>query len=114
MKKMTAIEVLSLTDDKLDDVVKIQGTQYDRKRKVTPDMAKQMVKMLKKNKPLNEIAEKFNVSTRTIQYNTDPDFRVRCIRSTSGKHTGTDHITVKNRVAYKRSLVAQGKLTAMA
>lgn len=111
---MNALQVLTLTDDKLDEVVKIQGTQWDRKRKVTPDLAKQMSKMIKKGKKVSEIAEKFNLSDCAVRYNTDPIWRANFIASKSGKHTGKDHITVKNRVAYKRSLVAQGKLTAMA
>ena len=113
MKKLTKLEALTLTDDKLDDAVKIQGTPYDRKRKVTPEMAKQMTKMLKKNKKLDEIAEAFNVSIHAIRYNTDPIFRANYLKNHCGKHTGKDHITVKNRVAYKRTLVAEGKLTAM-
>ena len=113
MKKLSKLEALTLTDDKLDEVVKIQGTVYDRKRKVTPKMATQMSKMLQKGKKLEEVANMFNVSTHAVMYNIDPTYRAMHL-SRCGKHTGTDHITVKNRVAYKRTLVAEGKLTAMA
>lgn len=113
MKKMSKLEALTLTDDKLDEVVKIQGTVYDRKRKVTPKMATQMSKMLAKGKKLVDVAAAFDVVPQTVLYNIDPTYRAMKLRS-CGKHTGVDHITVKNRVAYKRTLVAEGKLTAMA
>ena len=112
MKKLSKLEALTLTDDKLDDVVKIQGTVYDRKRKVSPKMATQMSKMLQKGKKLIDVAGAFDVTPHAVLYNTDPTYRAMHL-SRCGKHTGTDHITVKNRVAYKRTLVAEGKLTAM-
>jgi hypothetical protein len=118
MKKMTRIEVLTLTDDKLDKVVKIAGTDWDRKRKITSSLAKRMESMISK-KSLSEVAEKFGVSEYTVRYNTDPAFRIseiwRCAEKTrrngpKGKIT----CTPKNRVAYKRSLVAAGKVTVAA
>jgi hypothetical protein len=118
MRKMTKIEVLTLTDDKVDKVVKIAGTDWDRKRKVTSAVAKRMGSMTSR-KSLSDIAEKFGVSEYTVKYNTDPSFRMneiwRCTEKTrrngpKGKIT----CTPKNRVAYKRSLVAAGKVTAFA
>ena len=114
MKKMSKLEALTLTDEALDKVVKIQGTKYDRKRKVSPELGAQMSKLLRRGKTDIELAEKFNVSLWSVRYNTDPEFRARQIAMRSGKHTGKDHITIKNRVAYKRTLVAEGKLTAVA
>lgn len=118
MKKLSKIvEVLMLTDDKLDKAVKIAGTDYDRKRKITTSVAQKMESMVRKNKSLSDIADKFGVSEYTVRYNTDPAFRMteiwRCAEKTrrngpKGKIT----CTTKNRVAYKRSLVATGKLAA--
>ena len=113
MKKLTKIEALCLTDDKLDSVVKIQGTQYDRKRKISPETVKKMMKLSSSGKSISEIADKLGISYTGVRYNIDPQWRATYNATRDGKHTGKDHITVKDRVAYKRNLVAQGKLTAM-
>ena len=42
------INVLKMVDDKLDKAVKIQGTDFDRKRKVTSEMREQMERMKKR------------------------------------------------------------------
>ena len=114
MKKMTKIDVLTMTDDKLDKVVKIQGTPYDRKRKLSEGDIQKMNKMAKAGKSLAEIASKFGVYSSTVRYNTDPIWRQTYNATRSGAHTGKDRISVKNRIAYKRSLVAAGKVTATA
>ena len=114
MKKMTKLETLCLTDEKLDKVVKIQGTPYDRKRKLSESDIRKMNKMAKSGKSLCEIASKFGVNWTTVRYNTDPIWRQSYNATRSGAHTGKDKISVKNRVAYKRSLVATGKVAAVA
>lgn len=114
MKKLSKLEALTLTDDKLDDAVKIQGTPYDRKRKISTETIKKMNKLSKAGKTISEIANKLGVSYIGVRYNIDPVWRATYNKTRSGAHTGKDHITVKNRVAYKRTLVAEGKLTAIA
>ena len=114
MKKLNKIEALTLTDDKLDIAVKIQGTPYDRKRKISPDTIKKMTKLSKAGKSVAEIANKLGVSYVGVRYNIDPIWRATYNANRDGKHTGKDKITTNNRVAYKRTLVAEGKLTAMA
>ena len=111
MKKMTRIDVLTLTDDKLDKVVKIQGTKWDRKCKISEATIKQMNKMSGVGKTIAEIASKLDINPQMVKYHTDPIWRASYNANRSGKHYGKDHITVKNRVAYKRSLVAAGKVT---
>lgn len=108
---MNKIELLTLTDDKLDSAVKIQGTIYDRKRTISESTIKKM-KSMSKRKTADEIAKKLNMRMRDVMYHIDPEFRKNYISKLSGKHTGKDHITVKDRVAYKRELVAAGKITA--
>lgn len=106
---MNKIELLTLTDDKLDSAVKIQGTMYDRKRTITTATIKKMQSMSKRKTP-SEIAKKLDMRLRDVMYHIDPEFRKAYISKLSGKHTGKDHITVKDRVAYKRELVAAGKI----
>ena len=108
---MTKIELLTLTDDKLDNIVKIQGTIYDRKRKISEATIKKMKSMSRRKSP-EEIAKKLDMRLRDVMYHIDPEFRKNYISKLSGKHTGKDHITIKDRVAYKRTLVAAGKIGA--
>lgn len=107
MKKM---DVLKMTDMELDSKVKIQGTQYDRKRKISDKLIKKMKSMWKRNKTVSEIASKFGLNYNTVRYNVDPVYKMEFNKKRSGAHTGVDHITVLNRVAYKRELVAAGKI----
>ena len=108
---MTKIELLTLTDNALDNTVKIQGTKYDRKRKLTDATIKKILNMGKKS-TYQEIARKLGLNPTTVRYNLDPEWKAAFNLKRSGKHTGKDHITKLNRVAYKRSLVAAGKVTA--
>lgn len=112
MNKIDRIEVLEMTDGDLDKAVKIQGTDYDRKRKVTSKILAKMRKMESRGKKYTDIARELGLSTKTVRYYLDEDYRTNYRVSHSGAHTGTDHITKKNRVAYKRELVAMGKVTA--
>lgn len=109
---MTKIELLTLTDDALDATVKIQGTKYDRKRKVSDSSIKKMNNMLKKGSTVSQIAAKLGLNYHTVRYNVDPVWRKQYNATRNGAHTGKDHVTDRDRVAYKRSLVAAGKVTA--
>ena len=109
---MNKIDVLKMTDGELDRAVMILGTDYDRKRKVTSKILTKMRKMESKGKEYADIARELGFSTKTVRYNLDENYRTNYKLSLSGVHTGKDHITKKNRVAYKRELVAMGKVTA--
>lgn len=108
---MTKLQTLALTDDKLDSTVKIQGTKYDRKRTISDKSIKKMRSLYRRKKSISEIASKLGVSYLGVRYNVDPVFKAEFNAKRDGKHTGKTHITVKDRVAYKRSLVAAGKIS---
>ena len=107
--KKKQVELLQLNDMELDRKVKIQGTIYDRKRKITDKTIKKMQKMSKR-KSVAEIAKELGLNYITVKYNVDPEFRKQYNERRNGKHTGKTHITDNDRIAYKRSLVAKGKL----
>lgn len=109
---MTKIEVLKMTDNDLDKAVKIQGTDYDRKRKVTSSIIKKMRGLEKKGKNYSEIAKEFGFCSKTVRYNLDSTYREFCKMNCSGAHTGKTRLNKTNRVAYKRELVAKGKVSA--
>lgn len=101
---MTKRELMELSDAKLDITVKIQGTNYDRKRKVTKQIQQRMIQMVNAGKSLNYIAEHFSVTPQTVRYNTDPEWRARYNATRDGKHYGLAS-NVKERAAYKRELL---------
>ena len=105
-------QVLSLDDVTLDKKVKIQGTQFDRKRKLKDKDWKKVNRMMKKGFNFTQIAEVFNVDPRTIRYGVDEEFRNRVISYMSGKHTGVDVCTFENRVTYKRTLIQKRMIRA--
>jgi hypothetical protein len=111
-KESKILETLKMTDGELDKAVKIQGTPYDRKRKVSKDTLKKMLSMAKKNKTYQEIARKLGMNSTTVRYNIDPVWRAAYNAKRDGKHTGKDKVTILDRIAYKRTLVAEGKVTA--
>lgn len=109
---MTKLQTLTLTDNDLDRAVKIQGTMYDRKRKISSSAMKKMARLLKSGKTVSYVANLFGCSPTTVKYNTDPVYRDLHKSRCSGAHTGKNHVSKLNRVAYKRQLVAAGKVTA--
>ena len=106
---MTKREIMKLSDAKLDKVVKIQGTNWDRKRKVTKQMQYRMMQMLNAGKSVNSIAEHFDVTPNTVRYNTDPEYKEWWNAYRSGKHYGANTSNVAERSAYKRSLLKARK-----
>ena len=113
------VSVLSnLSDAEVDKIVKIAGTQYDRRRVVTEKMLKQARKYLKKGKDYDYISRKLNVSVRTIRYHLDDEYREYRKKNshTAGSKTysfSSEQLAEKlvERVLYKKSLVALGKVS---
>lgn len=107
---MNRIDILKMTDGELDKAVKIQGTDYDRKRKVTSKVLSKMRKLESKGKDYADIAKELGFSTKTVRYNLDEAYREYYKSAYGGPHIGKTHLTKTNRVAYKRDLVALGKI----
>lgn len=110
--KKSRVEILTMTDPQLDKAVKIQGTPYDRKRRVSEVDLKAAKAMYSKGKTVEYIATKLCLNPLTVRYNVDKEWRAQYNANRSGAHTGKDHITKNNRVAYKRKLVAEGVISA--
>lgn len=100
---------LDMTNSTINANVSIQGTKFDRKRIIDPinDVAK-MKKLLNDGKSYSEVANIFGVTTGCVKYNVDSAFRERVLKSCSGKHFGTDHISASERAEYKRKLIRAG------
>ena len=108
--KMKKKDVLKLNDAELDSKVKIQGTEFDRKRRYSDNTLKKMRKLYKKGNSFSEIAQKIGASVAIVRYNVDDEYRKRFNQKRSGKHTGLDMVTRENRIQYKRELVSKGKI----
>lgn len=109
-KTKRKIEVLELDDKALDKRIKIQGTEFDRKRTISSKTVKQMLKLSKKGKSIQEIAKELGIGATSIRYNIDPVFKAEFNAKRSGLHTGKTKMDTLNRVAYKRQLVSSGKI----
>lgn len=105
-----AKKFLQKSDVEVDKIVKIQGTPFDRKRKLSEATLKKMNHLYKKGKSFADIASKFGCSLTTVKYNLDPEFKAYHNSHRDGKHTGIDVMTFSNRVKYKRDLVRRGKI----
>lgn len=101
---MTKRELMELSNSKLDETVKIQGTNYDRKRKVTKDMQRRMIQMVNAGKSIYTVAEHFSVAPQTVKYNTDPEWRAWYNATRDGSHYGPT-ASVEERANYKRQLL---------
>lgn len=116
---MTRRELMRLEDKVLDRVIKIQGTQYDRKRKLTDkQIQKANILYTQYDASFWDLAVMFGVDVRTIRYNLQSSYRARRLEYAKThpqkrKSVIADPCAVfMERVAYKRKLVARRKVFA--
>lgn len=107
---MTRKQVLALDDLYLDKVVKIQGTKFDRKRKVSDSTIKKIKRLYDKGMSVTEICEKYSMNWLTVKYNVDPEYKKVYNERRDGKHTGVDSISKAERIQYKRDLIKRRKI----
>lgn len=103
-------EVLKLDDQTLDARVKIQGTEYDRKRKYNFKLVNEMRQDYIFGMSISAISKKYNIPYTTVAYNVNEDFKQSYNAKRNGKHTGIDTITSEDRAQYKRTLVKRRKI----
>lgn len=103
-------QVKNLTDMEVDQLVKIQGTQYDRKRKLTDKDIKIIKKLISHGDSIDYIAAIFGVTEHTIKYNIDSEYRQHSINIRSGKHYGETTKDIIDRASYKRHLILKRKI----
>ena len=102
-------KVLSKPDCFINANIKIQGSVFDKKRKLSDKDIKTIKRMRKKGISLYKIAKEFNVSTFIIYYHTNKQCREKHLKSRNGIHYGTTvNYTLENRVERKRDLISSG------
>ena len=99
------LKILRMSDEDLDKKVLIQGTQFDRKRKISARQIRKMSRLYKKYNSYYKVAKDMGYSYLSVRYNLDKNYRELFNAKRDGKHTGVDVITKKNRAEYKRYLV---------
>lgn len=102
-----------MTDMQVDKAVRIGGTQYDRRRRVTDDAINKMKLLHSKGVDIETIAKVVGCHVRTVRYYLDPSYRAYRIEHA---HYGQQKVsrdrlwknTLADRAAYKRKLVSRG------
>ena len=103
--------ILTYDNETLDSIVKIQGTQYDRKRKLTERQVAEIIDELSKGIPVEALAQKYGVSEWVIKYNTNLNFRAHQLKLREKKSKAhVNKLDFEDRVAYKRNLISSKKI----
>lgn len=100
----------------LSEKIKIQGTKFDRRVKLTPD-DKELIKWLREEEQIsfNKLAAQFKVSKRTIQFICDPS-KLEANKEARKKRGGSKIYydkdlhkeSIKNTRNYKQDLKIKG------
>ena len=110
---MKKSELLKLTDSELNRLVKIAGTNYDRRRKLTINQVNKIQNSFLKGDDMDDLAFKYDVTTATIKYHVDEDYKNRKNADRIlYKMTPAKPGYVEELINYKRSLVSAGKIKA--
>lgn len=99
------VKILKMSDADLDKKVLIQGTRFDRKRKISARQIRKMNRLYKKYNSYYKVAKDLGYSYLSVRYNLDKNYKELFNAKRDGKHTGVDVITPENRAKYKRHLV---------
>lgn len=96
-----------MTNYKIDKMVKIAGTDHDRRRKLTDRQIDNIRKEHSKGVSICSLAKKYNVGPTTIHYHVDEEFKEfhNARRKYSVPSVGNKE-TVASRIAYKRKLLS--------
>ena len=102
---MTKKEVLALSNSELDKAVKIQGTKFDRKRKLSNSTIDRIKYLSSCGKSFYAIANMLGLNYATVRYHSDEAFRWK-VNHRGGSHAQSSIYTPSERANYKRGLVS--------
>lgn len=112
---MRKINILDLDNITINKLVRIQGTEFDRSRKLSDADVKLIRKLFNKKKmSISELAEQFNVSRCAIRYHIDNNFNEKMknnyyIYGDYHKYRNMKK-EAKERGQYKRDLIQNNQL----
>lgn len=99
--------LLNMSDSSLDKAVKIAGTKFDRRRKLSDKQINSIREKYDCGCSIFDLANKYNVSEPTIRYHVDSHYRAYK-NLTRNMYKNDKHGDATNRIAYKRRLVKAG------
>ena len=96
-----------MTDFELDRIVKLQGTDYDRRRKLSTSDVTQIKKAYKSGIQLIDLANAYDVSYGTILYHVNKNFKkkLNLSRKNYGQAPQDQLAQRKSRIALKRAIL---------
>lgn len=97
---------MNMTDREVDQVVKIQGTIFDRKRKLAPSAVEVMQNMRFDGNTYAEIGEKLGITATTVRYSLmTPEEKSAFNKARHLKYGKVHDGNREDRIAYKRDLL---------
>lgn len=100
------------------EIIKIEGTKFDRRVKVTPEMKVEIKRLRSKGFTQSEVASQFNISRRTIQFIENPQALVENKKRREERGGWRQYydkkyntVKVRNTRRYKHKLYIEGKIT---
>ena len=97
-----------MTDFEIDKMIKIAGTDYDRRRKLSTKDIAHIRRAYKNGTSINDLALYYDVAYGTIRYHVDSLYRDihNKVRNLNAKSIVDATAQRRSRVAYKRSILA--------
>ena len=97
-----------MTDFELDRLVKLEGTDYDRRRKLSTNDVARIQRAYKNGKSMFDLAVAYGVSYGTIHYHVDKDYRENHNKKRKLYAPSFFDATAQriSRVAHKRAILA--------
>lgn len=106
MNKFKRNKLLTMSDFELDKAIKITGTNFDRRVKLSVNERMEMKKLYSKGFTVKELAIMFNVDQSTVKYSCDDEYRKQSNeRRARNAHKVSHSDNHLDRYEYKRLLV---------
>ena len=106
---MKKSELLELTDSEFNKKVKVAGTNWDRRRKLTNKDIYEIKRMYSRIKSVSDIAERFNVCNSTVKYHLFEDYKAYKNRDRLNYVNNSNSGSYKELASYKRKLLNENK-----
>ena len=111
-------QLLKMGPQSLDSSIKIQGTEFDRKRVLTPRKIERLKELYHSGLNFAELSRVFNVSPHTVKAYIDPAYRthrnnlMHKFYSENGynSHINNGYKVIVERSEYKRKLIARNQI----
>lgn len=91
----------------IDKLIKVAGTNHDRRRKLTDSQIRNIQKEYSCGKSICELAKKYDVAPNTIHYHVDEEFKTfHNERRKYSVSSSYNKKTVASRIAHKKYLLS--------